>query len=128
MYVYVYDAWLYCTSQTLNFLNIFIFKKILFIYFWREGNGGRKGGRKRGRKTSINCLSHTPQLGMEPATQACALTGNQTSDLSLCRTMLNQLSHTGQGKTLHFLQVKGKILFQQKDSNSLKAQVMVSIF
>ena len=36
-------------------------------------------------------------VASEPATQACALTGNQTGDISLCRTIPNQLSHTGQG-------------------------------
>ena len=34
-------------------------KRFLFIYFQREG----KGGRKRGRETSIGCLSHAPNLG-----------------------------------------------------------------
>lgn len=36
---------------------------------------------------------HRPQLGTEPATEACALTGNGIEDLSLCK-MPNQLSHT----------------------------------
>ena len=34
-----------------------ILKKIVFIYFQREG----KGGRKKGRETSFGCL---PQLGL----------------------------------------------------------------
>ena len=34
-------------------------KKDLFIYFQREGKGGRKGG----RETSIGYLSHTPNQG-----------------------------------------------------------------
>ena len=35
-------------------------KKILFIYFEREG----KGSRKRGRETCMcGCLSHAPQWG-----------------------------------------------------------------
>ena len=33
----------------------------------------------------------------ESPTQACALTGNWTSDPLLCRTVLNPLSHTSQG-------------------------------
>ena len=33
---------------------------------------------------------------MEPATQACALTRNQTGDVSVCGMMPNQLSHTNQ--------------------------------
>ena len=32
-----------------------------------------------------------------PATQACALTGNGTDNLSVCRLVLNPLSHTSQG-------------------------------
>ena len=37
--------------------------KILFIYFQREGQGGRK----RGRETSMcSCLSHTPNRGPGP--------------------------------------------------------------
>ena len=61
------------------------------------------GGRKSGRETSvcernIDQLTPTqPQLGTWPTTQACALTGNQTSDLSVCRMMPNPLSHTSQG-------------------------------
>ena len=35
-----------------------------------------------------------PQLGTWPATQACTLTGNRTSDISVCRLVLNPLSHT----------------------------------
>ena len=60
-----------------TFLPGVFLKKILFIYFQREG----KGGRKRGRETSMcSCLSHAPYwgpglqprhvpwLGIEPAT------------------------------------------------------------
>ena len=54
-----------------------------------------KGGRKKGTETLIGCLSHTPTWG--PATQACALTGSSTGDLSVCRPMLNPLSYTSQG-------------------------------
>ena len=46
------------------YLLLFIFLKILFIYF-REGMGGRK----RRRETSMcGCLLHTPILGTWPAT------------------------------------------------------------
>ena len=41
-------------------------------------------------------LAHL-QLGTWPTTQACALTGSQTSDLSVCRLAHNPLSHTNQG-------------------------------
>ena len=46
----------------------------------------------------LNWLSlafHQP--GAWPATQACALTGNQTGDLLVHRLVLNPLSHTSQG-------------------------------
>ena len=38
-----------------------------------------------------------PKLGTWPATQACALSGNLTGDLLVCRPALNPLSHTSQG-------------------------------
>ena len=38
-------------------------------------------------------------IGDRPATQACALTGNQTSDPVVHRPALNPLSHTSQGST-----------------------------
>ena len=41
-----------------------------------------------------------------PAAQACALTGNQTSDLLVHRLTLNPLSHTSQG-VIQFLSVNG---------------------
>ena len=62
----------------------------------------RGEGRKRGRETSwvVSCV--LPGPGPEPATQACALTWNQTSNLSLCGTTPKPLSHTGQGLCCHF--------------------------
>ena len=70
---------------------------MLFIYF-REGKGGEKRGRGTATcKRSIDRLPLThPQLGTWPTTQACALTGNRTGDLSLCRMTLNPLNHAGQ--------------------------------
>ena len=46
-------------------------------------------------------LAH-PQLETWPATQVCALNGNQTSDLSVRRPGLNPLSHTSQGSVEYF--------------------------
>ena len=74
-------------------------KKILFIYFQREG----KRGRRRGRETSA-CERYQlpltcPPLGTWPTTQACALTGNQTGNLSVHKPALNPLSHTSQDHT-----------------------------
>ena len=64
----------------------FLFKKIfyLFIYF-------------RERNINVQLPLMCPLLGTWPATQACALTGNQTSDRLVCRPVLNPLSHTSQG-------------------------------
>ena len=61
----------------------------------------------RGRETSvceryINRLPLTYTLSRTcPMTQACALTGNQTRDLSVRRLVPNPLSHTSQGD--HYL-------------------------
>ena len=49
------------------------------------------------------CLSSTPLLGTWPATQACALMGNQTGDPLVRRPALNPLSHTSQGSTIDIL-------------------------
>ena len=69
------------------------FKNEDFIYFFRGGEGREK---ERERNTDVRDLQ-VDRLGTEPAPQAQAVTGNQTGDLSLCRTMPNQLNHTGQG-------------------------------
>ena len=74
-------------------------KKRLFIYFQREGEGGRNRGRETSMyERNINWLALAcPLLGTWPATQACALTRNRTGDLSVCRLALSPLSHTSQG-------------------------------
>lgn len=48
-------------------------------------------------------LLHVPQwgAGTEPATQACAVTGNRTYNISVCGVMF-QLRHTGQGRIAPF--------------------------
>ena len=43
-------------------------------------------------------LSTRPQLETRSTTQACALTGNQTSGPLILRLALNPLSHTSSGK------------------------------
>ena len=75
----------------------FLFFLRFYLYCFRER--GREGEREREkhqcvREASIGCLLHAPQVGTWPATQACALIGNWTGNLSPCETMLNQLSHT----------------------------------
>ena len=67
----------------------YIFKKILSF---REGKGGRKRETSIGYWLPLSCA----EMGTWPATQACALTGNQTGDLSVCILALNPLNRTSQ--------------------------------
>ena len=46
----------------------------------------------------------------QPTTQACALTGNRTSDPAALRLMLNLLSHTSQGNVFVFFFNKRKFI------------------
>lgn len=68
-----------------------LFKSILLIFRadWRERNIDE-------RRTWIGCFLHASWLGLGPSTQACVLTWNQISNLSVDRTIPNQLSHTCQ--------------------------------
>ena len=63
-----------------------------FIYLFLERGEGRE---KEGNINVWLPLSR-PLLGTWPATQVCALTGNQTSDPLVHRPVLNPLSHTSQ--------------------------------
>ena len=83
---------------------LYIFLKILFIFFLERGEG-----REEDRERNINVWVPLtqPSLGTWPATQACALTGNQTSNPLVHRPELNPLSHTSQGPFVILL--KGEI-------------------
>ena len=81
------------------FLYSCLFLKIFYYLFLERGKGGRKTGRETlmcDRNIDWVLLIH-PQQGTWPATQACVPTRNQTSDPSVCRLVLNPLSHTSQG-------------------------------
>ena len=65
-----------------------------FIYLFLESGGGEEKERERNITVWLP-LAH-PLLGTWPATQACALTGNRTSDPLVHRSALNPLSHTSQ--------------------------------
>ena len=107
-----YIFWWFChisvppsviTSHDQSFSFFFFFK--IFKFIFREK--GRVG--ERGKVTSM-CERYIdrlplacPQLGTWPATQAHALTGNRTSDLSVRRPELSPLSHTSQGAVLKVL-------------------------
>ena len=83
---------------------LFIFLILLFFIFRERGREGEKEGAKHqcDRKKSTRCLPYVLSPGTKPITQACALTGNWTGDLSPCRTMPNQLRHTSGVKWTHF--------------------------
>ena len=73
----------------------FLFLK-RFHYFFREVEERNINVREKYQSAASRTR---PDQGPNPATQVGALTGNQTSDLSLCRMMPNQSSHTSQGLT-----------------------------
>ena len=86
------------------FIKTFIFwKKKDFLYFFLEREEGREKKREKERERNIDVweihwsVASCKQLGTWPISQACALTGNQTSDPSVLRPALNPLSHTSQG-------------------------------
>ena len=68
---------------------------ISFIYLFIFRERGREGERE-GEKPQGAVASHAPLLGTWPATQACALTGNQSSDPLVCRPKINPLRYTSQ--------------------------------
>ena len=62
----------------------------------------RGEGREKERSINLWLTLARPPLGTWPAIQACALTGNQTSEPLVHRLALNPLSHTSQGYFYHF--------------------------
>ena len=65
----------------------------------------------------INWFPFTcPELGTWLTTQACALTGNQTSDPLVLRPTLNPLSHTSQGYRCLLQGVKAALPNTQKQT------------
>ena len=66
------------------------------MYLFLEREEGREKERERNINVWLPLLS--PQLGIWPATQVCALTGNRTSNTLVHRLTLNPLSHTSQDK------------------------------
>ena len=70
-----------------------------FAYLFLEIVEGRKTERE-GNVDRLPLTHHHP--GTWPTTQACALTGNRTGDLLVCRPALNPLSHTSQGKDIGY--------------------------
>ena len=79
---------------------IFLRFKKDFICLFLE----REEEREKERKRNINVFLPLacPLLGTWPATQACALTENQTSNPLVHRLALNPLSYTSQGLLFFF--------------------------
>ena len=69
-----------------------------FIYFGER----ERGEKERERNINVWLLFASPLLGIWPATQACALTGNRTDDPLVGRPTLNPQSHTSQGEHSRF--------------------------
>ena len=78
------------------------FLKRFYLFTFRErGRDGEREGETSKCERHMDWWPLTsPQLGTWPATQACALARDQTSDLSVCRLALSPLNHTSQGKIL----------------------------
>ena len=66
-----------------------------FNYLFLERGEGRE--KERERNINVWLPLACPQPGTWPATQACALTGNQTGNILVHRLALNPLNHTSQG-------------------------------
>ena len=75
----------------MNVTIIFLFFKD-FTYLFLER--GERREKQRKRNIHVWWPLMLPLLGTWPATQACALTGNQTDDPLVHRPELNPLSHT----------------------------------
>ena len=68
-----------------------------FMYLFLEIREGRE--KERDRNINVWLPLEHPLLGTWPVFQACAPTGNRTSDPLVLRPALNPLSHTSQGKS-----------------------------
>ena len=70
---------------------------LFFVIYLFILERGKRKEKERERNINVWLPLVCPQLGTWPATQACALTGNQTGDLLVRRPVLNPLSYTSQG-------------------------------
>ena len=78
-----------------NFHNLFLEKR--FYLFLERGEGREK---ERERHVNVWLPLVCPLLGTWPATKACALTGNATSNPLVRWLALSPLTHTSQGFTI----------------------------
>ena len=89
-------------THSLNYLQVsatelFIFFKILFIYFLERWEVKERG------KHQCVVASCTPPTGDPASNPGMCPTGNRTGDPLICRLALNPLSCTSQDRTVHFL-------------------------
>lgn len=87
----------------------------LFISYRGRGAGGEKHRYEREILTS--CLPYLPQLGVDPAIQVCSLPGNRSSNLSVHRMALSQLSHSSWAKVKGFNLIWRFSFSKRKGSN-----------
>ena len=82
-----------------SFSALLFFKDFICLFLER----GERREKERERNINVWLPLVHPPLGTWPATQACALSGNQTGgDPWVLRMALNALSHTSQGSALFF--------------------------
>ena len=72
------------------------FFKRCYLFIFRE----RRREEERERNISVWLPLTCFHLGIWPATQVCALTGNWTSDPLVCQLTLNPLNHSSQGTNI----------------------------
>ena len=83
--------------------------------------------REKERERNFDWLSLLcPHLGTWPTTQAGALTGTQTGELSVLRLALNPLSHTSQGMLKEFIITKPLLYENVKGLIKEKKEAMKS--
>ena len=87
---------IYSVSKNVFGIQSFIYCvfKRFYLFIFRER------GRKGDKHICVREISIGPQLGTEPAMEACTLMGNQTRDLLVYRVTPNPLSYTSQGHSL----------------------------
>ena len=89
----------YPSLQHSSIHHIYIHIYTFYIYYIYRIILERGEGREKERERNINVWLPLarPQLGTWPTTQACALTGDQTSDFLVCGSTINPLGQTSQG-------------------------------
>ena len=97
-------------SRTVGYKCLLFFSKD-FIYLFLERGEGKVNKRERNINVWLR-LAH-PLQETWPAIQACALTGNRTSNLLVHRPTLNPLSYTSQDCLLFISHPASGILLQQ---------------